>query len=178
MNISHSNLFDCYKLFRKIKEISANMKQCCIFGIILAKLFTPTIMLYNLHGYLNRRCLSAVALIFIYFIAFWGVQLQHTDQHSHEQAHLHDAIHESNLCHQSIYHQDLGSGCSHRTHIMDLSDKCDLCIALLRTNVLIEKTSGLSNTVTQNHKLSPLSTQLLIISTIRRITLRGPPIYV
>jgi hypothetical protein len=154
------------------------MKQCCIFRIILAALFTQIRMLHNLHRYINRRSLSAMALMIIYFIAFWGVQLQHTDQHSQEQAHLHDAIHESNLCHQSIYHQDLGSGCSHTTHFIDLSDECDLCVALLRTNILVQKISNLPDKITQNHNLSIHITPWLLVSSERTVALRGPPTYV
>lgn len=69
----------------------------------------------------------AVYLLFVlYFIGTSQFEVLHSFVHKHEVQMTHTLGEEMDPCHRLVYHNDVGNGCRHDSHLV-ASDQCQMC---------------------------------------------------
>jgi len=81
------------------------------------------------------RAFAGLMLLLCYLAGNNEVQTFHKFFHRHDPAARHSEEEESNACHRSIFHNDIG-GCGHQAHISGL-EQCDICDLFLNTDQIV-----------------------------------------
>jgi len=114
-------------------------------------------------------------LLGIYLSADLVVSIHSYFAHEEQDVSICSVEEEANACHRTIYHNNMVTGCHHKTHLTSPIPKCELCSILHTRHVLPEHAMQPSLLVLYVPITPAFEDQLITNPICRTLSLRGPP---
>lgn len=126
---------------------------------------------------IKRKTVSIFLLgLFTLLVFKWDVS--HTLEHSHFNKTIHNPLAESNACHVSLYHQNSYKACHHKNHIGQVSEQCEDCSRLIRSQIVLVDNHIEENEVYPNFSSVFESKGLIAQEVNANTSTRAPPQFV